>query len=71
LDRPTNKIKLGILLVMLVLAFALFYLPITTEFFGFTQLSLEMWIPVLVIGLIAGVAIETIGFMVRRQPRTR
>jgi cation-transporting ATPase E len=71
LDRPTNKIKLGILLVMLVLAFALFYLPITTEFFGFTQLSLDIWIPVLVIGLIAGVAIETIGFMVRRKPRTR
>jgi magnesium-transporting ATPase (P-type) len=71
LDRPTNKIKLGILLVMLVLAFALFYLPITTEFFGFTQLSLDMWIPVLVIGLVAGVATETISFMVRRQPRTR
>ena len=71
LDRPTNKIKLGILLVMLVLAFALFYLPITTEFFGFTQLSVDKWIPVLVIGLIAGVFIETIGFMVRRQPRTR
>jgi cation-transporting ATPase E len=71
LDRPTNKIKLTILLVMVGLAFALFYLPLTTEFFGFTQLSLEMLLTVLGIGVLAGVAIEFIGFMVRRTPRTR
>jgi cation-transporting ATPase E len=71
LDRPTNKIKLTILLVMVSLAFTMFYLPLTTEFFGFTLLSLEMLLTVLGIGVIAGVAIEFIGFMVRRTPRTR
>ena len=71
LDRPTTKIKLGILLGMLGLAFALFYLPLTTEFFGFTQLSVEQLLQVLVIGVLAGIAIELISFMVRRKPRTR
>jgi hypothetical protein len=71
LDRPTNKIKLTILLVMVLLAFAMFYLSLTTEFFGFTLLSLEMLLTVLGIGVLAGVAIEFIGFMVRRTPRTR
>jgi hypothetical protein len=56
---------------MVGLAFALFYLPLTTEFFGFTQLSLEMMLTVLGIGVLAGVAIEFIGFMVGRTPRTR
>lgn len=71
LDRPTNKIKLGILLAMLLLAFALFYLPLTIEFFGFTQLGLEELIPVLGLGLLAGLTIELISFIARRQPRTR
>jgi len=71
LDRPTNKIKLTILLVMVLLAFALFYLPLTTEFFGFTQLSIEMLLTVLGIGALAVVPIEFIGFMFKRSPRTR
>ena len=71
LDRPTNKIKLGILLVMLLLAFALFYLPLTIEFFGFTQLGLDKLLPVLGLGALVGASLEFIRFIAGRQPRTR
>lgn len=71
LDRPTNKIKLGILLVMLLLAFALFYLPLTIEFFGFTQLGLDKLLPVLGLGALVGASLELIRFIAGRQPRTR
>ena len=71
LDRPTNRIKLGVLLAMLLLAVALFYLPLTNEFFGFTQLGLDKLIPVLGISALAGASIELIRFIAVRQPRTR
>jgi cation-transporting ATPase E len=71
LDRPTSRIKLGILLAMLLLAVALFSLPLTNEFFGFTQLGLDKSIPVLGIGALAGASIELIRFIAVRQLRTR
>lgn len=71
LDRPTNKIKLGILLVMFLLAFALFYLPLTIEFFGLTQLGLDQLLPVVGLGAVVGASLELIRFMAGRPPRTR
>ena len=71
LDRPTNRTKLGVLLAMLLLAFALFYLPLTVEFFGFTQLGLDKFLPVVGLGAVVGASLELIRFIVARQPRTR
>ena len=71
LDRPTNKIKLAILLAMVLLMVGLFYLPLTTEFFGFTYLGGEQLLLVLVIGSIAALGIEIVSFLVRSNSRTR
>jgi cation-transporting ATPase E len=69
LDRPTSKIKVAILLAMCVLMVGMFYLPLTTEFFGFSYLSFEQLAPVLIIGSIAAMAIELVSFLVRSRKR--
>ncbi|MEY3934057.1 MAG: hypothetical protein RLZZ606_656 [Actinomycetota bacterium] len=69
LDRPTSRLKVAILLAMVLLMISLFYLPFTTEFFGFTYLTTEQLVPVLVIGAIGALAIELISFLARPKKR--
>lgn len=70
LDRPTNRVKLAIFGAMVLAAVGMFYLPITTEFFGFAYLSLDQLGLVLGIGIIASAAIEFVGMSIRAKTKT-
>lgn len=72
LDRPITAIKLVILALMTLLAIGMFTLPITSDFFGLTYLTSSQLLPTFGIALIAGLGIELVNFINRRQGlRTR
>jgi cation-transporting ATPase E len=69
IDRPLTRVKLLILFSMMVLAVGMFTLPITTEFFGFSYLSLEQLLMVAGLGLLASVLIELASFIIRAKSK--
>jgi cation-transporting ATPase E len=69
IDRPLTKVKLLILFSMMVLAVGMFTLPITTEFFGFSYLSLEQLVIVGGIGLLASLFIELASFFIKSRSK--
>jgi cation-transporting ATPase E len=69
IDRPLTRIKLLILVSMVVLAIGMFTIPITTEFFGFSYLSLEQLAILGGIGLLASVLIELASFIIRERSK--
>jgi cation-transporting P-type ATPase E len=69
IDRPMTRIKALILVSMVVLAIGMFTIPLTTEFFGFSYLSLEQLIMVAGIGLLASVLIGLASFIIKARSK--
>ena len=69
LDRPTSRIKIAILLTMVFAAVLMFYLPLTTEFFGFSYLSGPKLVLVFVIGLLSSLAIELASYLLKSRSK--
>jgi cation-transporting ATPase E len=70
LDRPTSRIKMAIVLAMVLAAVLMFYLPLTTEFFGFSYLSGPKLALVLGFGLLASLAIELAIYFMKTRSKT-
>ena len=69
IDRPLTRIKLLILVSMVVLAISMFTIPITTDFFGFSSLSLEQLVIVGGLGLLASLFIELASFIIKSRSK--
>ena len=69
IDRPVTRIKALILVSMVVLAIGMFIVPLTTEFFGFSYLSLEQLVLVAGLGLLASVLIELASFIIKARSK--
>lgn len=69
IDRPVNRIKALILLSMVVFAIGMFTIPLTTEFFGFSYLSLEQLVMVAGLGLLASLFIELASFIIKARSK--
>jgi hypothetical protein len=54
---------------MVLAAIAMFYLPLTTEFFGFSYLSGPKLALVLILGLLASLAIELAGYVTKTRSK--
>ncbi len=69
IDRPVTGIKLLILASMVLAAIGMFTIPLTTEFFGFSYLSLEQLVMVVGLGLLASLFIELASFVIRAKSK--
>jgi cation-transporting ATPase E len=69
IDRPLTRIKLLILVSMVVFAVGMFTIPLTTEFFGFSYLSLEQLAMVSGLGLVASLFIELASFIIKARSK--
>jgi cation-transporting ATPase E len=69
IDRPLTRIKLLILVSMVVFAVGMFTIPLTTEFFGFSYLSLEQLAMVSGLGLVASLFIELASFIIKSRSK--
>lgn len=60
LTRPLDRWRVGILVSMVAVCIGLFGIPLFAEFFGFTQLTVEQFSLVMIVGVVANAAMSVV-----------